>query len=566
MAIKFSYFPQNRLEHLIVTARIGLASFSLLMIWFEPFEPGKYINSGNGLMAIYMVYATVLAILVWTHKFPLNPSFPLITHAIDFITFSLFICMTRHPATPFLAYFIFSIVCAGARWQWRGSLLTGGVGLAAFFGLKIYLGHELVLDQFIILSVYLALVAALLGYMGTYHVRRRDQIFMLAAWPHSVLLEANDLVRDALEHARSILDFPRVLMVWEESEEPWLHLAVLSLSEFNWTRESPTRFLPVVAEPLSDDDFFCLECLHSDAAVFRRSSGGLQRYLGAPLHPDLQARFGIETVLSLKFSGETIKGRLFFLDKQSLSSGDLILGQIVVREVVGRVDLFYLIQQLKRMTAAESRLRVAYDLHDGLLQSLAAVTMKLDIICHLLNGDPSKIRDRLLEIDRMLHDEQENLRCLIGELRPVFDGGHVGSREAGLITRLESLRNQIERQWGLCVNLAIAGVDWQMHPAVAQDIYYIIREAVLNSARHAAASSVDVKLWVEDDQVRITVADNGHGFSFRGHYDHVKLTEKNLGPVTLKGRIMFLKGSLDIDSSEAGARLEIALPFLGPGA
>jgi len=65
--------------------------------------------------------------------------------------------------------------------------------------------------------------------------------------------------------------------------------------------------------------------------------------------------------------------------------------------------------------------------------------------------------------------------------------------------------------------------------------------------------------------VRILVADNGCGFSFRGCYDHAKLTEMKLGPVSLKGRIASLGGSLAIDSTDAGARLDIRLPLAGPG-
>jgi signal transduction histidine kinase len=113
------------------------------------------------------------------------------------------------------------------------------------------------------------------------------------------------------------------------------------------------------------------------------------------------------------------------------------------------------------------------------------------------------------------------------------------------------------------VHLTLAGLDSGVPKTLPQDIYYLVRETLLNAARHAGASSVDVELRVEDDEIRITVADNGRGFSFRGHYDHTTLMERKLGPVTLKGRIESLAGTLAIDSSEAGARLEISLPCSG---
>jgi len=71
---------------------------------------------------------------------------------------------------------------------------------------------------------------------------------------------------------------------------------------------------------------------------------------------------------------------------------------------------------------------------------------------------------------------------------------------------------------------------------------------------------------MQGDQVRVIVADDGRGFRFHGHYDHATLTEMKLGPVTLKERIVSLGGSLSIDSSESGARLEIVLPVARAGA
>src|SRR5207249_12291010 len=62
-------------------------------------------------------------------------------------------------------------------------------------------------------------------------------------------------------------------------------------------------------------------------------------------------------------------------------------------------------------------------------------------------------------------------------------------------------------------------------------------------------------------QVLVTVADNGHGFAFHGHYDHSALTSLQLGPVLLKQRVESLGGALEIDSTKDGAHLEIALPY-----
>jgi len=58
------------------------------------------------------------------------------------------------------------------------------------------------------------------------------------------------LIRNVLTHTADFLQAPRVLMVWERHEEPWVYLVLWSLDEFSWTREPPTTFDHIVAQPL----------------------------------------------------------------------------------------------------------------------------------------------------------------------------------------------------------------------------------------------------------------------------------------------------------------------------
>lgn len=192
----------------------------------------------------------------------------------------------------------------------------------------------------------------------------------------------------------------------------------------------------------------------------------------------------------MKLCGKTLQGRLFLLDKRGLTPDDLLLGQVIGRGVLARMDLFYLIRELKQMAAAEARLDVSYDLHDGLLQSLAAASMKLDEVCRLLDKDPSKAREHLLEIDHLLHNEQDSMRFFIWELKSAFRG--LPQAEVSLITRLNGLVKQVKGQWPLDVDLITVGLDSQVPETLSRDVYYLIREALLNAARHSGASSVGV--------------------------------------------------------------------------
>ena len=129
---------------------------------------------------------------------------------------------------------------------------------------------------------------------------------------------------------------------------------------------------------------------------------------------------------------------------------------------------------------------------------------------------------------------------------------------------LQQLAKTVEQQWHLRVELKMDGLDGQVPAVLAREIYQIIREGLVNAARHAHASVVQVDLKADDHNARVTVSDNGCGFPFRGHYDDAALASTGLGPVVIKSRVAALGGALDIDSSESGARLEVTLPLSTP--
>ena len=127
---------QRQGERLIVAGRLVLSVFSLLVILLDPSGPGKYANLAFALLAGYLIYATLLAFLVW--RLPKLPgNLPLITHVFDLIVFSLLVYFSERPANPAFAGFVFSIMGATLRWQWRGTLWTAVAALVASIGLGV---------------------------------------------------------------------------------------------------------------------------------------------------------------------------------------------------------------------------------------------------------------------------------------------------------------------------------------------------------------------------------------------------------------------------------------------
>jgi signal transduction histidine kinase len=561
--------PQSRAERLIAVGRVALAVSSLFAVWLDPTEPTKYAQVAYALLVFYVFYSAVIAAVVLRSDAPPNRQ-RLFTQIFDFTFFSLFIYLTAGPASPFLIYFVFSLVCATLRWQRRGVLWTTIASLSVLLGIGIYFSEvaqdpSFKLYPLVIRGVYLAVIAVLLGYLGAHEEQTRREMASLAAWPDPEPQELEPRIQRFLEHATGAVGAGRALLAWGEREEPWLYLAFWDGRSFSWTRAAPGTFGQLVAEPLQEASFLCPDVASPQPAVLSKTAEGLRRWRGKPLDPALRERYAMGAVLGLRIVTESLEGRLFFLDKKGMTSDDLVLGEVIADAMARRLDQFYLNRQLQETVATEERIRLARDLHDGVLQSLTGIGLRLAAIRGQLEENPAAAREGLEALQRLIALEQRDIRFFIRELKPppLTPAGEAQR----LPFRLADLVQRIEVEWGLKVDLQTEGLGEPMSEPLARDVYHVVREALVNAVRHGEASEVRVEILRHGrDQLSITVIDNGHGFPFQGRLTHRELAEGNLGPRNLLERVTSLDGTLTLESSVHGARLDIALPWAGAGA
>src|SRR5687767_11931861 len=175
--------PPSRAERLIASGRVVLAAVSALAVWFDPSEPARHPEVAYTLLVGYFVYALAIAALVWRSGSS-SERHRVVTQAIDLAFFSLMLFFTAGTTNPFIAYFIFAVICATLRWQWRGALWTAAASLASFLAIGLYLileepgfnAHPLAVR-----GIYLALIAVMMGYMGFHEERTRREISLLYA-------------------------------------------------------------------------------------------------------------------------------------------------------------------------------------------------------------------------------------------------------------------------------------------------------------------------------------------------------------------------------------------------
>ena len=247
----------------------------------------------------------------------------------------------------------------------------------------------------------------------------------------------------------------------------------------------------------------------------------------------------------------TTKPALFLDEARILEGGG--------RQVMADVNRFFSKERLEQAAAQDERLRLARELHDGLLQSLSGTALQLEALSRLIEVDPRTACDRLRGIQQLIAEGQRELRGWIEKLQSPAPGSLASSGE--LAAALEKLRERTEWQWALRIELRVDGRR-AVPRLLGDEIYRLVQEALTNIGRHARASlaRVAIKLGGGSGPVLIAVSDDGCGFPFRGRFDLAELKRRSIGPKSLRERVGALRGELVLTSELSGSRLQISLP------
>lgn len=560
--MKTPLYPSARsqAERTIAVARVALAVSSLFAIWLDPAEPTRYAQVTYALHAIYVGYALTLLAAMW--RYTGGRRLPLLTHAADVVVFSVFQYLTLGPSSPFFVYFIFSLFCAAIRWGWRGTLATAGVVLVAYVVMSASMSRtlgpsEFELNRTVVRTVYLVVTTSLLAYLGLYEERLRREMHRLARWPAATGTDVDHALERAIEHAAGILGAGVAAAVWDAGEEPAVHVTSWSREGSSVTRHRPDELYPLLPVHLEAATLICEgPVAHDSIALVGDGKGGLRQMGALALRPQVLQRLPGRGLASAVFKTERVAGRVFFADVGAPTAETVPLTEVVAREIGATLDQVHVTQQITDIAAGEERIRVARDLHDGVLQSLTGIRLEIRAVGTAADESAPDLRDRLFALERALAIEQRELRLFIGGLKPAPDapGG-----DTTLSSRLHALRERIALEWQAPVTIHVAQEPPAVADQVARAVPLMVHEAVVNALKHAQPSRVVVTVDVSGDDLRIIVCDDGHGFSFRGRHDHAALTASQVGPRSLLARVSSLGGRMTIESTDAGSRVEVLL-------
>jgi len=215
-------------------------------------------------------------------------------------------------------------------------------------------------------------------------------------------------------------------------------------------------------------------------------------------------------------------------------------------------------QMRMRNEMSELRLRMALELHDGILQTLTGATLQIAVARKLVQSDPPAAERVLAELGKSVAAEQQEMRLYVDEVKgesPVWADETLDMSE-----RIAALLDRVGSIWGVATSFD-AQLGREIPVETGRTLLRMIQEATVNSARHGAAGTVSVAVAVEGPDITLRVADDGRGFPFVGRYDHDALKERRLGPLSLKYRVEEAGGRLSIESTQQGATLFVRIPL-----
>ena len=240
---------------------------------------------------------------------------------------------------------------------------------------------------------------------------------------------------------------------------------------------------------------------------------------------------------------------LLIITKQRSKQKDL---QFIQSQQKANEEIYDLMlnQKNKEELARQSeKKRIALELHDGVMNKLASTRLNLNMLSH--KKDEEAINKCLIHIEGIYKIEQE-IRNIAHNLNiEVFSS--TNSYLALLNDFVATQNATTSSQYILEVDNSI-DLD-HISSGIKMNLYRIIQEASNNINKYAQATNVIISLIFDENNICLSITDNGKGFDIHANMEGIGL--KNI-----KLRVESLKGKVVIKSNNKNTSINIAIPFV----
>ncbi|WP_046175275.1 sensor histidine kinase [Domibacillus indicus] len=196
--------------------------------------------------------------------------------------------------------------------------------------------------------------------------------------------------------------------------------------------------------------------------------------------------------------------------------------------------------RISELVKQEERQRIARDLHDTLGQKLSLIGLKSDLARKLIEKDPEKARNELLDVQQTARTALNEVRNLVSSMRGIRINDEI------VIVQQMLKAAQIEYTGDSAFELEKPSL------FVENVLSMCMKEAVTNIVKHSQAFSCHIQIEQLEDSVRMTVKDDGIGLNRQD-------IGKGSGLPGMRERLEFVNGTLKIQSGD-GTTLVMTVP------
>lgn len=261
-------------------------------------------------------------------------------------------------------------------------------------------------------------------------------------------------------------------------------------------------------------------------------------------HPEMTSLLGVPIQV-----GQQLFGTLYLCDRTDglpFSEEDQWLVEAMAGYAALAITGSLLGEHKRRLALLEERERIGMELHDGVIQSLYAIGMHLELLRTTDNIQAADLDEIISDLNATIEDIRGyimNLRASSKGQKTIHDSLHE------LITRLHIPQT-------LTMEIDAPRQQPPFAPTTFEAVCQIANEAISNALRHANASHISVKAHQDNNLFHITITDDGQGFDLESLNN-----QKGLGLRNIQQRARIHGGQVLIDTAPGqGTRLEITIP------
>jgi signal transduction histidine kinase len=461
--------------------------------------------------------------------------------------FTAIVFSSNGTTSPFFLFFVLPLLSAAIRWSWRETAVTASALILLYLiaGLLIAGTGSFELQRFVLRAGNLMILSLLLIWFGIH--QRYTRLFFrvedLEARPGERENPLAMVLGFAMQHTGARAG---ALMIGPAGEEPSDGFMSVAGEERGFTVERPLVRNPVQPALLFDA---------GRCRALTREPGERFQFMRADRLIDIEEarRLRVDEGLIAEVRTGTQHGWLILWNIADLSTDFIDFGRELGRAAGAILDRHVLLEAIETGAAARTRLSLARDVHDSIVQFLAGAAFRLEAIKRAA-ASGAAVGPDLDELKRLLVEEQGELRGFVAALRR-----DRSVELAETVTDLRALAERLGNQWSVvcCVSAeeGAVAIPIRLH----LDLQQMLREAVANAVRHGGADRIELRLAVAGGQLRLRFDDNGSGFPQANG-------ASALEPRSLKERVERAHGSIQFVSEPGSTNILINLPLSGAAA